>query len=52
MEKIYKNLSIDNLMKTELLKDFVGYQRYEILDGLRNNLDVLIYAKKEFDNWQ
>ena len=49
MEKIYNNLNIENLKKTEWFNQFSEYQQEEILKGLKNNLDVSIYAKPEFD---
>ena len=49
MNKIYNNLNIDNLMKTDWIKQFKPYQQKEIKDGYVNNLDISIYAKKEFD---
>ena len=52
MNKIYNNLNIDNLMKTEEFKDFNREQKEEIRTGLLNGLDVSIYAKKEFDEYQ
>ena len=48
MEKIHNNLNIDNLMKTDWIKQFKSYQQKEIKDGYVNNLDVSIYAKPEF----
>ena len=33
-EKIYNNLSIGNLVKTEWFNQFDELQKYEILDGL------------------
>ena len=52
MNKIYNNLTIDNLIKTDWINQFDEYQQQEILEGLKNNLDVLIYAKPEFDESQ
>ena len=52
MNKIYNNLDIKNLTKTEWFNQFDEEQQYEILEGLKNNLDVSIYAKKEFDEHQ
>jgi len=55
MNKIYNNLSVDNLTKTEWFNQFNEYQKSEILDGIRkgleNNLDVSIYAKPEY-SWK
>ena len=50
MNKIYNNLTIDNLIKTDLFNQFNKSQQIEILIGLENNLDISIYAKSEF-NW-
>ena len=52
MKKIYNNLSIENLMKTEWFNQFDEHQQEVILEGLEKNLDVSIYAKPEFDNFQ
>ena len=49
MNKIHNNLNIENLMKTKWFKQFDEYQQEEILKGLKDNLDVSIYAKIEFD---
>ena len=49
MNKIYNNLTIDNLIKTDLFNQFNKSQQIEILIGLENNLDISIYAKSEFD---
>ena len=51
MNKIYNNLNIENLTKTEWFNQFDENQQYEILIGLENNLDISIYAKSEFD-WE
>ena len=51
MNKIYNNLSVENLTKTKWFKQFDEYQKQEIKKGLQANLDVSIYAKKEFD-WE
>ena len=51
MNKIYNNLNIDNLMKTEEYKDFNREQKEEIRNGLLKGLNVSIYAKKEFDEF-
>ena len=49
MNKIYNNLDIKNLIKTEWFNQFNYYQKQEILKGLETNLDVSIYANKDFD---
>ena len=51
MNKIYNNLSIENLMKTEKFNQFDKNQIEQIKLGLNNYVDISIYAKKEFD-WQ
>ena len=51
MKKIYNNLNIDNLMKSEWFNQFNKEQQKEIRYGLEDNLDVLIYAKPEV-SWQ
>ena len=51
MEKIYNNLSIENLIKTEWFNQFNKNQQKEILQGLKENIDISIYAKQEFD-WE
>ena len=50
MNKIYNNLTKENLIKTEWFNQFDIYQQEEIYEGLEENLDVSIYAKKEL-NW-
>ena len=52
MDKIYNNLTIDNLAKTEWFNQFDEYQQYQILEGLEANLDISVYAKIEFDENQ
>ena len=52
MNKIYNNLTIENLTKTEWFNQFNKNQQLEILQGLKDNLDVSIYAKSEFDEQQ
>ena len=51
MEKIYNNLSIENLTKTDWFKRFNAHQKYEISEGLKDNLDISIYANPDF-TWQ
>ena len=46
--KIYNNLSIDNLMKTDWFEQFNLFQRIQIKRGLEDNLNVCFYANKEF----
>ena len=52
MNKIYNNLSIENLIKTDWFNQFDEYQQLEITEGLEDNLDVLIYAKPEYSSLQ
>ena len=52
MKKIYKNLNIENLTKTEWFNQFNEDQQNEILEGLENNLDVSIYANPRFSSFQ
>ena len=47
MNKIYNNLSIENLIKTEWFNQFNEDQRYWITEGLENKIDVSVYAKPE-----
>ena len=49
MNKIYNNLNIENLVKTDWFNQFKEYQKEEILEGLEANIDVSVYAKKEFN---
>ena len=50
MNKIYNNLNIENLMKTKWFNQFEESQQEVIRIGLKENVDVSIYAKKEY-NW-
>ena len=52
MKKIYNNLSIENLTKTEWFNQFDEKQQKQIKKGLEDNLNVSIYAKSEFDVYQ
>ena len=52
MKKIYNNLSIKNLTKTEWFNQFDAGQKYVIKEGLKKNLDVSIYAKLDFNEDQ
>ena len=49
MNKIYNNLSIENLVKTNWFKQFNNPQQLKIIEGLEANLDISYYAKKEFN---
>ena len=52
MNKIYNNLNIENLIKTNWFDKFTLAQQKEIRLGLEADLDVSIYAKTEFVAWQ
>ena len=52
MGKIHNNLNIDNLMRTDWINQFDEYQQQEILRGLKEDVDVSIYATTEFDWFQ
>jgi len=47
MNKIYNNLSIENLIKTEWFNQFNSDQKKQILLGIEENVDVLQYAKPD-----
>ena len=49
MNKIYNNLNIENLVKTDWFNQFNEYEKREIIKGLEKNLDISWYAKPEFD---
>ena len=52
MNKIHNNLTIENLMKSNWFSLFNKGQQEEIKLGIENNVDIFIYAKKEFDRDQ
>ena len=52
MNKIYNNLSIDNLTKTKWFNQFNEKQQEQIKLGLEDDLNVSIYAKPEFHEYQ
>ena len=49
MEKIHNNLNIENLIKTDWFEQFSINQKQEILKGLKEDVDVSIYAKTDFN---
>ena len=49
MNKIYNNLNIENLAKTEWFNQFDKEQQNEVLKGLEKNLDISKYANSEID---
>jgi len=52
----FKNLTLKQkeelLTNSQWFKQFDEDQQYEIIKGLKNNLNILIYAKKEFDEYK
>ena len=46
MNKTYNNLNIENLMKTDWIKQFKPYQQKEIKDGYKKKLDISWTLKK------
>ncbi len=52
MNKIHNNLSIENLVKSNWFSLFNKGQQEEIKLGIENNVDIFVYAKKEFDRDQ
>ena len=51
MNKIYNNLNIENLIKTEWFEQFNKEQQEEITRGIQDNLDVSIYANLKY-SWE
>ena len=51
-KKIHNNLNIENLIKTEWFNQFNLYQKDEIMQGIEADLDVLLYAKSEYNEHQ
>ena len=49
MNKIHNNLTVENLVKTEWINQFDEAQQDQIILGLENKVDIMKYAKKEFD---
>ena len=49
MNKIYNNLNIENLSKTEWFNQFDKEQQNEVLKGLEKNLDISKYTNSEID---
>ena len=48
MRKECRNLTVDNLIKTEWFNQFDKKQKKLIIEGLQENLNVFLYAKKEY----
>ena len=51
-KKIYNNLNVENLIKTEWFNQFDEFQKKQIRTGLEENLNVSIYANPEFNVYQ
>ena len=49
MEKIYNNLNIENLTKTEWFNQFNKEQKREIRWELESDIDISKYANPDFD---
>ena len=49
MSKIHNNLTIENLIKTDWFNQFNKEQQKQILLGLESKVDVLVYAKLEYN---
>ena len=52
MNKIYNNLNIENLIKTEWFNQFNKQQKKEILTGIESKVDISWYTKPEFNKEQ
>ena len=50
--KIYNNLTVENLAKTEWFNQFDEFQKKQIRTGLEDNLNVSVYANPEFNVYQ
>ena len=48
MKKEFKNLTVDNLIRTEWFNQFDKKQKKLIIDGLQENLNVFLYAKTKY----
>ena len=51
MKKEFKNLTVDNLIKTEWFNQFDKKQKKLIIEGLQENLNVFLYAKTKY-SWE
>ena len=52
MSKIHNNLTIENLIKTDWFNQFSKEQQKQILLGLESKVDVLVYAKLEYNSFK
>ena len=48
MRKECRNLTVDNLIKTEWFNQFDKKQKKLIVEGLQENLNVFLYAKTKY----
>ena len=48
MKKERRNLTVDNLIRTEWFNQFDKQQKKLIVEGLQENLDVFLYAKTKY----
>ena len=52
MSKIHNNLTIENLTKTDWFKQFTSEQRFQIREGIKENIDINYYAKSGYNDRQ
>lgn len=52
MSKIHNNLTIENLIKTDWFNQFNKEQQKQNLLGLESKVDVLVYAKLEYNSFK
>lgn len=52
MSKIHSNLTIENLIKSDWFNQFNREQQKQILLGIDSKVDVLVYAKPEYDSFK
>ena len=52
MNKIYNNLTIDNLIETDWFNQFHRDKKKAVKDGINKNLDVSLYADPIFKTYQ
>ena len=52
MNKIYNNLTYRNLIKTDWIEQFDEAQQREIERGIESQVDILVYAKTDYDSFQ
>lgn len=52
MNKIYNNLNIEILIKNDCFNQFNEEQQEQISLGIESDVDVLVYAKLEYDSFK